>query len=61
MTRFLHALALAALLVLARLNPKYAVAYNNRAWAYFKWGKAAKGLPDVNRALEVETRLCQCA
>src|SRR5262245_34351868 len=30
-----------------RLNPSFAGAYNNRAWAYFKAGKAADGLPDV--------------
>src|SRR5262245_37084630 len=33
------------------LNPSFAGAYNNRAWAYFKAGKAADGLPDVQRAL----------
>jgi tetratricopeptide (TPR) repeat protein len=29
-------------------------AYNGRAWAYFKLGKAAQGLPDVEKALELE-------
>ncbi len=27
--------------------------YNNRAWAYFKSGKAAQGLPDVERSLQL--------
>jgi tetratricopeptide (TPR) repeat protein len=27
--------------------------YNNRAWAYFKAGKAAEGLPDAERPLEL--------
>ena len=35
------------------LNPKYAHAYNGRAWTYFKAGKAARGLPDAERALEL--------
>jgi hypothetical protein len=29
------------------LDPKFAFAYNGRAWAYFKADKAAQGLPDV--------------
>jgi tetratricopeptide (TPR) repeat protein len=33
------------------LNPDFAVALNNRAWAYFRWGKATDGLPDVRRSL----------
>lgn len=33
------------------LMPNYAVALNNRAWAYFKWGKAPQGLPDVEMSL----------
>jgi tetratricopeptide (TPR) repeat protein len=37
-----------------RLKPDYAAAYANRAWAYFKTGKAAQGLPDVERALELD-------
>jgi tetratricopeptide (TPR) repeat protein len=27
--------------------------YNNRAWAYFKAGKAAQGLPDADRSLQL--------
>lgn len=34
-----------------RLSPNFAVALNNRAWAYFKWGKGASGLADVERSL----------
>ena len=30
---------------------------DGRAWAYFKAGKAAKGLPDVQRALELDPEL----
>lgn len=33
------------------LRPNYAIALNNRAWAYFKWGKAPQGLPDVEMSL----------
>ena len=29
------------------MKPDFAVALNNRAWALFRWGKAAEGLPDV--------------
>ena len=36
------------------INQKFAVAYNNRAWAYFKAGKAADGLPDVDKSLELQ-------
>ena len=35
------------------MRPDFAVALNNRAWAYFRWGKAATGLPDVERSLEL--------
>jgi len=35
------------------LEPKNAAAYNNRAWAYFTAGKAAQGLPDVEKSLEL--------
>jgi tetratricopeptide (TPR) repeat protein len=35
------------------ISPKYARAYNARAWAHYKAGKAAQGLPDVQRALEL--------
>jgi len=27
------------------MKPDFAVALNNRAWAYFRWGRAATGLP----------------
>jgi tetratricopeptide (TPR) repeat protein len=35
------------------MHPDFAVALNNRAWAYFRWGKAATGLPDVERSLQL--------
>ncbi len=36
-------------------NPKNASAYHNsRAWTYFKWGKAGKGLPDANKAIALD-------
>ena len=35
------------------LNPNFAVALNNRAWAYFKWGRATDGLTDVERSLRL--------
>ena len=35
------------------INPKLARAYNARAWTYFKAGKAALGLPDAQKALEL--------
>src|SRR5262245_18340615 len=35
------------------LNPYFAVALNNRAWAYLRWGKPATGLPDVEKALQL--------
>ena len=35
------------------MKPDFAVALNNRAWALFRWGKAAEGLPDVERSLEL--------
>jgi tetratricopeptide (TPR) repeat protein len=28
-------------------------AFNNRAWSYFKTGKAAQGLPDAERSLQL--------
>ena len=34
-----------------QLVPDFAVALNNRAWAYFKWGRGPKGLPDVEKSL----------
>jgi subtilisin family serine protease len=36
-----------------RVAPDYANAYNGRAWAYYKSGEAARGLPDAERALEL--------
>lgn len=36
-----------------RLDPNFAVALNNRAWAYFKWGRAPVGLADVEKSLQV--------
>ena len=35
------------------IQPDFAMALNNRAWAYFRWGKAAIGLPDVEQSLEL--------
>lgn len=35
------------------LVPNFAVALNNRAWAYFKWGQGQRGLPDVERSLRL--------
>ncbi len=37
-----------------QLVPDFAVALNNRAWAYFKSGRAAQGLPDVELSLKVQ-------
>jgi tetratricopeptide (TPR) repeat protein len=34
-------------------HPKDADYYNSRAWAYFKAGKAAQGLPDAEKSLEL--------
>lgn len=34
-----------------RIEPDFAVALNNRAWAWFKWGQGPKGLADVERSL----------
>ena len=36
------------------LIPNFATALNNRAWAYFRWGKAAEGVTDVEKALELQ-------
>ena len=36
-----------------RLVPDFAVALNNRAWAYFKWGRGPKGLADVEKSLRI--------
>ncbi|MBS0243235.1 MAG: tetratricopeptide repeat protein [Proteobacteria bacterium] len=35
------------------INPNFAVALNNRAWAYFKWGRAADGVTDVEQSLRL--------
>ena len=35
------------------LKPDFAIALNNRAWAYFRWGKAAAALPDVEKSLQL--------
>jgi tetratricopeptide (TPR) repeat protein len=35
------------------MTPDFAVALNNRAWAYFRWGKGAMGLADAERSLEL--------
>jgi tetratricopeptide (TPR) repeat protein len=37
-----------------QMQPNFAVALNNRAWAYFRWGKADIGLPDVEESLRLE-------
>ena len=36
------------------INPDFAVALNNRAWAYFKWGRASQGMADVQRSLQLD-------
>ncbi len=36
-----------------RIAPDFAVALNNRAWAYFKWGRGSQGLADVERSLQL--------
>ena len=36
-----------------QLTPNFATALNNRAWAYFRWGKAASGSDDVEKALSL--------
>ena len=40
--------------VAIQMQPYFAVALNNRAWAYFRWGKAAIGLPDVEESLRLD-------
>jgi tetratricopeptide (TPR) repeat protein len=40
--------------VAIQMQPDFSVALNNRAWAYFRWGKAATGLPDVEESLRLE-------
>ncbi len=36
------------------LIPNSAMALNNRAWAYFRWGRPADGENDVERSLRIE-------
>lgn len=36
-----------------RIAPNFAVALNNRAWAYYKWGRGSQGLADVERSLQL--------
>lgn len=36
-----------------RLVPDFAVALNNRAWAYFRSGRGPRGLPDVEKSLQL--------
>jgi tetratricopeptide (TPR) repeat protein len=36
-----------------RIIPNFAVALNNRAWAYYKWGRGEEGLPDVEQSLRI--------
>jgi tetratricopeptide (TPR) repeat protein len=36
------------------LVPDFAVALNNRAWAYFKSGRPVTGLPDVEKSLRLQ-------
>ena len=38
------------------MKPDFAVALNNRAWAYFRWGKAATGQSDVEKSLALNPR-----
>src|SRR5258706_692586 len=40
--------------VAIQLVPDFAVALNNRAWAYFKAGRASEGMPDVERSLQLQ-------
>ena len=35
------------------MRPDFAVALNNRAWAYYKWGRGAEGLSDVEQSLRL--------
>jgi tetratricopeptide (TPR) repeat protein len=39
--------------VAIRMKPDFSVALNNRAWAYFRWGKGPTGLDDVERSLQL--------
>jgi tetratricopeptide (TPR) repeat protein len=38
------------------MRPDYAVALNNRAWAFFRSGKVDQALPDVEKSLKIEPR-----
>jgi tetratricopeptide (TPR) repeat protein len=38
------------------LKPDFAVVLNNRAWAYFRWGRAAAGLADVEKSLQLNPK-----
>jgi len=35
------------------IMPNFAVALNNRAWAYYKWGRGSEGLADVEKSLQL--------
>jgi tetratricopeptide (TPR) repeat protein len=37
-----------------QLNPNSPVSLNNRAWAYFRWGRGANGLDDVEKSLRLD-------
>ena len=37
-----------------KLDPKLGMAFNDRAWAYFRMGRAFEGLPDAQIAVELE-------
>ena len=36
-----------------RITPDFAVALNNRAWAYHRWGRGVQGLPDIEKSLRL--------
>jgi tetratricopeptide (TPR) repeat protein len=36
-----------------RFAPDFAVALNNRAWAYYKWGQPSKGITDIEKSLRI--------
>jgi tetratricopeptide (TPR) repeat protein len=38
------------------MDPNFAVAYNNRAWAYYRSGRGPQGLTDVERSLRLDPR-----
>jgi serine/threonine protein kinase/tetratricopeptide (TPR) repeat protein len=38
------------------LDPKYAVAWNNRGWSYNALGRCDKGLADLNQAIQLDPR-----